>query len=159
MAASGPVRRSLPTEIPGELRLPAGFSGAQIAAPGVLVLQGESWQGERGVPATDLVAFCRSYTQDDEINDFPLIVIVDDAEFSARNLQNLLWVTFTRSAPASDIEGIESFSHVKHWGCRGSLVIDARQKSFHAPPLEDDADVECRIDALGVAGGVLHGLI
>ena len=159
MAASGPVRRSLPTEIPGELRLPAGFSGAQIAAPGVLVLQGESWQGERGVPATDLVAFCRSYTQDDEINDFPLIVIVDDAEFSARNLQNLLWVTFTRSAPASDIEGIESFSHVKHWGCRGSLVIDARQKSFHAPPLEDDADVERRIDALGAAGGVLHGLI
>jgi 4-hydroxy-3-polyprenylbenzoate decarboxylase len=159
MAASGPVRRTLPAEIPGELRLPAGFSSPRVAIPGVLVLQGESWQGERGIPATDLIAFCCSYTQDDEINDFPLIVIVDDAEFSARNLQNLLWVTFTRSAPAGDIEGIESFSQVKHWGCRGSLVIDARQKSFHAPPLEDDVDVERRIDALGVAGGVLHGLI
>jgi len=159
MAASGPVQRSLPTELPGELRLPAGFSGPQIAAPGVLVLQGEPWQGERGVPATDLIAFCRSYTQDDELNDFPLIVIVDDAEFSARNLQNLLWVTFTRSAPASDMEGIESFTHVKHWGCRGSLVIDARQKSFHAPPLEDDPDIEHRVDALGATGGALHGLI
>ncbi len=159
IAASGPVRRTLPAASPGGLRLPAGFSMPQVAIPGVLVLQGETWQGERGVPATDLIAFCRSYTQDDEINDFPLIVIVDDAEFSARNLQNLLWVTFTRSAPASDMDGIESFTQVKHWGCRGSLVIDARQKSFHAPPLEDDQDVERRIDTLGAAGGALHGLI
>jgi 4-hydroxy-3-polyprenylbenzoate decarboxylase len=107
----------------------------------------------------DLGAFCRSYTQDDEINDFPLLVIVDDSEFSARNLQNLIWVTFTRSAPASDIEGIESFCRVKHWGCHGSLVIDARSKTFHAPPLVEDPDVERRIDDLGVAGGPLHGLI
>jgi 4-hydroxy-3-polyprenylbenzoate decarboxylase len=159
MAASGPVRRSLPTELFGDLRLPAGFSKPKIAAPGVLVIQGEPWQGERGVSSVDLAAFCRSYTQDEEINDFPLIVIVDDAEFSARNLENLLWVTFTRSAPASDIEGIESFSHAKHWGCQGSLVIDARRKDFHAPPLEDDPEVERRVDALGVAGGALHGLI
>lgn len=159
MAASGPVQRRLPTELPGDLRLPTGFSKPQLAVPGVLVLQGEPWQGERGVPAVDLVAFCRSYTQGDVINAFPLVVIVDDAEFSARNLENLLWVAFTRSAPASDIEGIASFSHVKHWGCHGSLVVDARSKSFHAPPLEDDLDVERRVDALGVTGGALHGLI
>ena len=159
MAASGPIRRRLPNRISSDLRLPTGFSKPCLAIPGVLVLQGEPWEGVRGTPSTDLVAFCRSYTQDDEINDFPLIVIVDDAEFSARNLENLLWVTFTRSSPASDIEGIESFSHVKHWGCRGSLVIDARKKSFHAPPLEDDPEVERRIDALGVAGGALDGLI
>lgn len=159
MAATGPVRRRLPAEIPGELRLPAGFSRPQVGLPGILILQGEPWQGERGVPAADLVAFCRSYTQDDEVNDFPLIVIVDDAEFCSRSLQNLLWVTFTRSAPASDIEGIEAFSHVKHWGCRGSLVIDARQKSFHAPPLIDDPEVERRVDALGARGQALHGLI
>ena len=159
MAATGQVKRSLPTKLPGDLRLPTGFSKPQVAAAGVLVLQGEAWHGERGSSAADLVAFCRSYTQEDEINAFPLIVLVDDAEFAARNLQNLLWVTFTRSAPASDIEGIESFTHVKHWGCRGSLVIDARRKSFHAPPLEDDPDVERRVDTLGAAGGVLHGLI
>lgn len=159
MAASGPERRDLPTEFPGDLRLPTGFSKPQIAAPGVLVVQGEPWQGERGKSAADLVAFCRSYTQDEEINDFPLIIIVDDAEFAARNLENLLWVTFTRSAPASDIEGIESFSHAKHWGCHGSLVVDARRKDFHAPPLVGDPEIERRVDALGVAGGVLDGLI
>jgi 4-hydroxy-3-polyprenylbenzoate decarboxylase len=158
MAASGAVRRTLPTEIPDELRLPTGFTSPHIAAPGVLVVQGESWRGERGLPAADLRAFCRSYTQDDEINDFPLIIIVDDAEFSSRNLENLLWVTFTRSSPASDIEGIESFVDVKHWGCCGSLVIDARKKDFHAPSLDVDPEVERRVDALGAKGGALHGL-
>ena len=88
-----------------------------------------------------------------------MVILVDDAEFAARNLNNLLWVTFTRSAPASDIEGIESFCHVKHWGCRGSLVIDARTKTYHAHPLEDDPAIEARVDALGAAGGPLHGLV
>lgn len=159
IAASGPERCKLPKELPGELRLPTGFTRPGIALPGVLVLQGEPWQGERGLPAADLVAFCRSYTRDDEINDFPLIVIIDDAEFATRNLNNLLWITFTRSAPAADIEGIESFSHVKHWGCHGSLVIDARSKDHHAPPLEDDLATEERVDALGAPGGPLHGII
>jgi 4-hydroxy-3-polyprenylbenzoate decarboxylase len=158
-AASGPVRRSLPTELPCDLRLPAGFSQPEIAFPGILVLQGEPWQGERDEPAADLSAFCRSYALTDEINSFPLIVLVDDAKFAARNLENLLWVTFTRSAPASDIEGIDSFVHAKHWGCRGALVIDARKKSFHAPLLQENPDVERRVDALGVSGGALHGLI
>ncbi len=159
MAASGPVVRKLPTVLPTDLRLPAGFSDPKLAMPGVLVLKAETWQGERGAPAADLLAFCRSYTQDDDINDFPLIVLVDDAEFAARSLDNLLWVTFTRSAPASDLEGIASFSHAKHWGCRGSLVIDARRKYYHAPPLEEDASVEARVDSLGAAGGSLHGLV
>ena len=159
IAASGPVRCDLPKELPTELRLPTGFSRPGIALPGVLVVQGEPWQGERGLPAPDLVAFCRSYTQDDEINDFPLIVIVDDAEFATRNLNNLLWVAFTRSAPATDLEGIESFSHVKHWGCHGSLVIDARTKDHHAPPLDDDPAPEARVDALGAPSGPLHGVI
>ncbi len=159
MAASGPVVRKLPTGLPTDLRLPAGFSEPKIAMPGVLVLKAEAWQGERGTPAADLLAFCRSYTPDDDINSFPLIVLADDAEFAARSLDNLLWVSFTRSAPASDLEGIASFTHAKHWGCRGSLVIDARCKNYHAPPLEEDPSVEARVDSLGAAGGPLHGLV
>lgn len=159
MAAAGPVRRSLPEQLPDTLQLPSGFSHPRVALPGILVVQGEPWQGERGLQAPDLAAFCRYYTRDDEINRFPLVVIVNDAEFTARTLDNLLWVTFTRSAPASDIDGIEAYVRAKHWGCYGSLVIDARSKSFHAPPLEDDPAVERRIDELGARGGPLHGLI
>jgi 4-hydroxy-3-polyprenylbenzoate decarboxylase len=159
VAATGPIRRKLLNEIPGDLKLPAGFSDPQIALPGVLVVQGEAWQGVRGEPAQDLAPFCNSYTENDTINDFPLIVVVDDADFSARTLDNFLWVTFTRSAPASDIDGIASFTRAKHWGCLGSLVIDARSKDYHAPSLEEDPKVVRRVDELGAPGGPLHGLI
>ena len=69
-------------------------------------------------------------------------MIVDDSEFTARNLGNFLWVTFTRSNPAADIDGIDAFIDQKHWGCRGPLVIDARIKPHHAPPLVDDPEIE-----------------
>jgi len=68
-------------------------------------------------------------------------------------------VTFTRSNPASDIDGIGSFVEEKHWGCRGALVIDARIKPHHAPPLVEDPVVSKRVDALGAPGGPLHGII
>jgi 4-hydroxy-3-polyprenylbenzoate decarboxylase len=107
----------------------------------------------------ELNLFCRHYTAADSINRFPLVVLVDDAEFTARTLANFLWVTFTRSNPAADIDGIESFTEQKHWGCRGSLVIDARIKPHHAPPLVEDPDVARRVDALAARGGPLHGVI
>ncbi len=159
MAAAGPVQRTLPTELPAELNLPSGFTNPRVALPGVLVLQGRAWQGQRGEGAADLATFCQQFGPESAINDFPLVVIVDDAEFTARSLNNFLWVTFTRSAPASDIDGIASFVRAKHWGCEGSLVIDARSKDHHAPPLEDDPDVERRVDQLGAPGGPLYGLV
>ena len=86
-------------------------------------------------------------------------MVVDDAEFAARTLDNFLWVTFTRSNPAADVYGIEAFIEHKHWGCRGSLVIDARIKPHHAPPLVEDPAVTRRVDALAAAGGPLAGII
>jgi len=88
-----------------------------------------------------------------------MLVLVDDSEFTARNLANFLWVTFTRSNPAADIYGIESFTCQKHWGCRGPLVIDARIKPHHAPAVEEDPEVSRKVDALGAPGRALHGII
>ena len=96
---------------------------------------------------------------DHPLNRFPLVVLVDDSEFAARSLDNFLWTTFTRSNPAADVHGVGSFVEAKHWGCRGSLVIDARAKPHHAPMLEEDPEIERRVDALAAAGGPLHGLI
>ncbi len=81
------------------------------------------------------------------------------AEFAARTLNDFLWVTFTRSNPAADVYGIGAFTRQKHWGCRGSLVIDARAKPQHAPPLVEDREITRRVDALGAAGGPLAGII
>ena len=88
-----------------------------------------------------------------------LIVLCDDANFVSESLNNFLWVTFTRSSPANDIYGVNSFTNHKHWGCKGPLIIDARTKIHHAPPLIKNLDIEAKVDKLGEKGSSLHGII
>jgi 4-hydroxy-3-polyprenylbenzoate decarboxylase len=159
IAAAGPKCRDLPVELPAGLQLPEGFSEPRICLPGVLAVKGPSCTAYRECASTDMAAFCAFYSRNDAIAAFPLIIIVDDSEFTARTLNNFVWVTFTRSSPAADIYGIGAFIRCKHWGCEGPLVIDARMKPHHAPPLVDDPAVEKRVDALGAPGGPLHGII
>lgn len=90
---------------------------------------------------------------------FPLVILCDDSDFLSKNLNNFLWATFTRSNPSHDIHGVDSFVENKHWGCRGSLIIDARIKPHHAPPLIKDSEIEKRVDALAVKGKSLFGII
>ena len=87
------------------------------------------------------------------------MVLVDDSQFTSRSLNNFLWTTFTRSNPAADVHGIGNFIRDKHWGCRGSLIIDARLKPHHAPPLVEDPAVSKSVDQLAAPGGPLHGIL
>jgi 4-hydroxy-3-polyprenylbenzoate decarboxylase len=84
-----------------------------------------------------------------------LIVLADNAKFVEGSLNNFLWTTFTRSNPANDIYGVDSFTEHKHWGCNGPLIIDARQKPHHAPDLIKDIEIEKKIDKLFEKGGSL----
>lgn len=155
IAAAGPVRRHLGTEVPSDLRLPEGLTAPRVVLPGILAVQGPRYVED----SKDVARVCQAFGSGDSLRDFPLIVIVDDSEFTARSPRNFLWVTFTRSNPAHDIDGIDAFTEHKHWGCRGPLVIDARVKPHHAPPLLDDPEIERRVDALAVAGGPLAGIL
>ncbi len=154
IAAAGSKRRGLPTELPADFRLPDGFRDPRLVLPGVLAVTAPKYDPE----AKRIEAFTESFGPDDPIRAFPLIALVDDAEFAARTLRNFLWVVFTRSNPAADVHGADSFVLEKHWGCAGPLVIDARIKPHHAPPLEDDPEVERRVDALAAHGEPLHGI-
>jgi len=156
VAVAGEKRRDLLTEIPAGLRLPEGFHSPRICLPGVLAVQAPAFNA----PSESQVRnFTAGFVNDDAINRFPLIVLVDDSDFTARTLNNFLWVTFTRSNPAADLFGIGEFTHQKHWGCGGSLVIDARIKPHHAPPLIEDPVVSRRVDDLAAPGGPLHGIL
>ena len=93
-----------------------------------------------------------------ELQSLPFIILCDDASFTAQTLNNFLWVAFTRCNPSHDIHGIAAFVDNKHWGCKGPLIIDARVKPHHAPPLEKDAAIEKRVDRLFQKGGSLHGI-
>jgi 4-hydroxy-3-polyprenylbenzoate decarboxylase len=173
IAAVGPPRRELSRALPKDFSLPNGFSEPRIALPGVLVIQGPTIEPQPTLnPASESRSATTKYAADMErfsisslasrpsppassAGSFPLIVIVDDSEFTARTLSNFLWVTFTRSNPAADIYGVGATTIQKHWGSMGPLIIDARIKPHHAPPLIEDPEVSKKIDALATRGGPL----
>ncbi|MDA0658160.1 MAG: UbiD family decarboxylase [Planctomycetota bacterium] len=153
VAAVGPPRRVLATEVPAGLpELPRDYHSAKICLPGVLAISGPRWS--KGASCRD---FCRHFEQADPalMGNLGLVVLADDSDFVSQSLNNFLWVTFTRSDPASDVDGIGASIHNKHWGCSGPLVIDARLKPHHAPVLEPDPNVVRRIDAMAARGGPL----
>jgi 4-hydroxy-3-polyprenylbenzoate decarboxylase len=141
------------------LHLPDGFREPRVCLPGVLAIAGPPFSSAAHEKEPAIERFCAAIDVAHPLNAFPLVVIVDDSEFTSQSLRNLLWVTFTRSNPAADVHGIGEQIHEKHWGCRGSLIIDARSKPHHAPPLVEDPEVSKRVDRLGAPGGPLHGII
>jgi 4-hydroxy-3-polyprenylbenzoate decarboxylase len=166
IAAVGPPRFDLAREVPTDLRLPEGFRNPRIALPGVLVVESPhaSSRLQPGASAAsgmssagDVERFGGHFSHEDAINQFRWVVLVDDSSFATESLRNFLWVTFTRSNPAADVHGVGAFTHEKHWGCRGVLIIDARLKPHHAPPLEADAEVTRRVDRFFANSGPLRG--
>jgi 4-hydroxy-3-polyprenylbenzoate decarboxylase len=149
VAAAGPKRRVLRTELSPDFRLPPGLTAPRVAAPGILAV--EAAPDFRPDPTGNLPAS----DPPSALSPFPLLVLVDDAAFAAARFDQFLWVTFTRSNPAADVLGVGASIRNKHWGCDGPLVIDARLKPFMPPPLEDDPAVEKRIDDLFACGGPL----
>lgn len=154
IAAAGEKKRELGTLLPNDFSLPEGFSNPKIVLPGILVIQVSGFKFQ----ISSLEQHLRTLNIGRPTS-FPLIVLADDSEFTAHSLNNFLWVTFTRSNPSHDIYGVDSFTEHKHWGCRGSLIIDARIKPHHAPVLEKNPEIEKRVDALGAKGKSLHGII
>jgi 4-hydroxy-3-polyprenylbenzoate decarboxylase len=156
VAAADRVLRQLATVVPSSLELPQSFTDAKLVQPGLMVVKAPPF-----VDATSrehVTRFCRELRGLGDLNSsasIPLITLVDDADFAARSLQNWLWVTFTRSNPAVDLEGVSSGIVDKHWGCHGPVVIDARIKPHHAPPLIEDRTTLAKVDALAARGGPL----
>ena len=135
--------------LPTSYSLPAGYSEACVVMPGVVAIKGPP-AGEGHVQQVN--EFCLTLDNDHSMHSFPLIVIVDESQPLANNLNEFLWVTFTRSNPAVDVHGLGASTNNKHWGCTGSLVIDARRKPHHAPLLEVDAKTSSQVDNIASSG-------
>ncbi len=153
IAASGDPLRELATEISSDVRLPGQWSEPRIALPGVLTVRGPEYVHDNS--RRELHAACDQLGTPEMCERFPLIVVCDDSEFAARNLNNFVWTTFTRSNPAADVYGMGASTTEKHFGCRGSLVIDARSKPHHAPPLMEDSATLKKVDGRATRGGPL----
>lgn len=156
-AAAGEPKRQLSAVVPAGLKLPEAFSKVKTAIPGVMVIQAPAYHD--AAAAEKEISQLNAAADPELLKEIALIVICDDADFTAANINNLVWVTFTRSNPAADIHGIGAFIKDKHWGCTGPVIIDARKKPHHAPELIRDPEVEQRVDRLGRAGASLYGII
>ncbi len=157
IAAAGAKRRDLWRAIPADLTLPDGFKNPAVALSGIAAIEGPDFK-DAAHGSKDIARLAETLASQ-SLDGLPLILIVNDSAFSTRTLNNFLWVTFTRSNPSHDIYGVDSFIEHKHWGCNGSLIIDARDKPHHAPPLVEDPRITKRVEALGASGGPLHGII
>ncbi len=181
IAAAGPKRRELWTGPPAGFELPRPFDRFRMVLPGVLAVEAPAFSSHeetrREIDALDArlremrdraahaARDARSRARDGSQprdrgpDGLALLVLCDDAGFTAACVDNFVWVAFTRSNPSHDVHGVDAFSEHKHWGCRGPLIIDARIKPHHAPPLARDPEVERRVDRLGARGASLHGVI
>ncbi|MBN2141553.1 MAG: UbiD family decarboxylase [Desulfovibrionaceae bacterium] len=157
-AAAGPPRRELSATLPPGLGLPPGFADPRLFAPGIWLVRGPAHVLGRDEQDQALIGLGQALEAQKGLEGLPLLAVVDDPGFCAASWDNFLWVVFTRSDPATDIYGAGAFTRCKHWGCSGPLIIDARLKSYHAPALEPDPDIERRVDALAAPGGPLHGI-
>ena len=159
LAAFGEKKRELCREVPNELKELKNFQNPQLCMPGVVVLQTARFSDYATAQAEMKQLDEQLNTQLASLTGVAIIVVADDAEFVAATMNNYLWVTYTRCNPSHDMYGIASFQENKHWGCKGPLVIDARIKKHHAPPVEKDPAVEKKIDRLFNKGGSLYGVL
>jgi 4-hydroxy-3-polyprenylbenzoate decarboxylase len=156
-AAYGDKIRDLSNEVPTVINGLEGFGNASLVMPGVVCVTAPAYTNV--VDAASQMNALDAQLSNTPLEGIAIIVICDDANFTAQTLNNYLWVTYTRSNPSHDIYGIGSFTQNKHWGCTGPLVIDARIKPHHAPVLIKDEEVEKRVDRLFEKGGSLYSLI
>ena len=140
IAAVGEPIRELPHDWSGDFRLPTGFADPRSCLPGVLALRGPAYALDVRLGIDPALQLLEEMPLEHPLAGFPLWVVCDDSEFVAGSLSNFLWTTFTRSNPAADVYGVSPSTYQRHWGCRGPLIIDARSKPHHAPPLQEDPD-------------------
>lgn len=158
-AAHGDPIRKLDSFLPDAMRQLSGVKNCCMIMPGVAAIQTRPYVDEE----TTLAEFesinreLRNKTK--ECAGLPLLIWCDDAQFTAASIRNFLWVAFTRANPSHDIHGIDAFYQHKHWGCNGPVVLDARIKPHHAPPVELDPDMVKKTDRLFSSSGSLHGII
>jgi len=157
MACRGPEIRILGKEFPSTLKLPQSVSEASILRPGVLGIKLNAFSNY--TKAQEELKQLSQQLSSQSLEAFPMIVICDDPVFTSQTLNNFLWVTFTRANPSHDMYGIDSFTEFKHWGCKGSLIIDARIKPHHAPELVEDPIVSKKVDELFIKDEALKKFI
>jgi len=138
LAAYGSPRRVLKDEMSQPLK----DNGFKMVSKGILAIQASAFSDH--LTAQKEMQEIKDKLHSIDVSNrqgFPLIVVCDEASFLEHNFDNFLWVTFTRSNPATDVYGYKEKIINKHWQCEDHLIIDARIKPYMPPVLEMPEDI------------------
>ena len=135
MLGLGKPVRDLPTEFTGVL--PPPFEQAIVFCPGCLVVQGPAFARDKdaGAALAHLPA----------MKNWPLVVLVDNADQAARSSVNFLWTTFTRFEPAADIHANKLELVRSQPSYTPPIVIDSRMKPDYPEELFCDPDTKALV--------------
>ncbi|MGJ9384833.1 UbiD family decarboxylase [Salipaludibacillus sp. CF4.18] len=156
IAAYGDKKRELCTDVPDGLKDISKFGNPQLVMPGVVAIEGPEFQNY-DLAQKELKELDDTIQAKGPVESCPMIVLCDDSTFMSATDKNFLWATFTRSNPSHDIYGVNSSYENKHWSCE-TMIIDARIKTHHAPPLVEDPGVEKQIERVFTKGASLEGV-
>ena len=141
IAAYGDVKRSLAKSVPNEIQ--QLNVNAKLVLPGIIALDAtllntqalqEKLKGQGANLLNKLGVV--------------MLILTENPIWMAEDSNNFLWACFTRTNPSHDMEGVDSFIEQKHWGSNGPLIFDATIKKHHAPPVEKNAAIEKKVDAI-----------
>jgi 4-hydroxybenzoate decarboxylase subunit C len=135
----GDKRFTLQAEPKAALKNPA-FRRQKVYAPGILVVEGPRWN-EQDSTITQLL-------NEEAVQAFRIVCLVDDAEDCVRNDESFLWTVFTRFEPAADIHAKQSKTERFHVQLSAPLVLDCRMKPWFPQPVQPSPETVARVDAL-----------
>ena len=148
MAAYGKQKRELSLIIPDEFNTCEFISNPALMMDGVIAIMLTPFSNYSNAKLEIKKLSDWIEKRKEKFNGIVQIIIYDDFVFkpASDNLNDYVWITYTRSNPSYDIYGVGEKTENKHWSCEGPMIIDARKKSHHAPELKLSAQTEKSIE-------------
>ena len=148
MAAYGKQKRELSLIIPDEMNTCEFISKPALMMDGVIAIMLTPFTNYSNAKLEIKKLSDWIEKRKEKFNGIVQIIIYDDFVFkpASDNLNDYVWITYTRSNPSYDIYGVGEKTENKHWSCEGPMIIDARKKLHHAPELKLSAQTEKSIE-------------
>jgi UbiD family decarboxylase len=129
-------KRELPRTFSGTL--PSGCIKPKVFLPGTLVVE--------GCPYSDNPNLAKQLSESIELQEWPVIMLVDNCAEATSSMQEFLWSIFTRFEPAADIHARTVSVNRFHVGLQPPITIDCRMKPWYTDVLEVDKATKELVD-------------
>ncbi len=116
------------------------FRAQKVFIPGLLVVEGPKWR-ENDAAVDRLL-------EEEAVQPFRMVILVDDANDCTRDDASFLWTVFTRFEPAADIHAKRCRLERFHAQLSAPIAIDCRFKPWYPPPVQPLPETVARVDDL-----------